>query len=236
MELQINKNPLEYLYIRWFVTQDIPSHQVSHQYTRDFLEYVNPTANRLLPTASSTIRLHAISLLEEERHRLFYMLATALSDIHITYDLWTSPNNLGVLAIIAHFTSEKLQHQTVTLALIELEGEHRGLNMASVILQTVDLYGFPNKLGYFVLDNHSANGTLVEHVAESLRQDGILYDPIQRRLRCNGHIGKLFVKAFLFGKQEADYEDNDGADGPSDKQLAHWKRFGPIGKLHNIIQ
>ena len=221
IELQLNKNTLEYLYIRWIVTQDIAFYQVSHEYFRDFLEYVNPAANRLLPTASSTIRLHAIKQLEEGRRRLRHMLATALSDIHITCDMWTSPNNLGVLAIIAYITLEKLQHQTVTLALIELEGEHTGLNMASVILQTVDLYGFRNKLGYFVMDNHSANDTLVEHIAESLRQDGVLYDPIQRRLRCNGHIINLVVKAFLSGKQEADYEDNDGADRLSDKQLVY---------------
>ena len=135
--------------------------------------------------------------------------------------MWRSPNNLDILAIVAYFTSEKLQHQTITLALVELEGEHTGLNMASVVLQTVDLYGFRNKLGYFVIDIHSANDTLVKDIAKSLRQDGVLYNPIQRRFRCNGHIINLVVKAFLFGKQEADYEEDDRVDKPSDQQLAH---------------
>ena len=96
------------------------------------------------------------------------MLATTLSDTYITCDMWTSPNNLEVLAIIAYFTSEKLQYQTITLALVELEGEHTGRNMASVVLQTVDLYCFRNKLGYFVMDNVTSNDTLVEYIAESL--------------------------------------------------------------------
>ena len=190
---------------------------MAHEYFRDFLEYVNSAANRLLLTSSTTIRTHAIHLLEEGRRRLRHQLATALSDIHITCDLWTSPNSLEVLAVIAYFTSEKLQHQTITLALIELEGEHTGLNIASAILQTIDTYGFRNKLGYFVMDNATINNTLVEHVAESLYQNGIIYNPIQRRLCCNSYIINLVAKAFLFGDREADFEKDEGVEKPSNK-------------------
>ena len=59
---------------------------------------------------------------------------------------------------------------------------------------------------------------------------------MQRRLRCNGHIINLVVKAFLFGKQEPDYDDDDGVEGPSDAQLSYWRKVGPLGKLHDIIK
>ena len=82
----------------------------------------------------------------EGKQRLRHILATAISDIHVTCDMWTSPNNLAILAVVAHFTSEKLQHVTVTLALIELEGEHSGLNQAKVVERVIDDYRFRNKL------------------------------------------------------------------------------------------
>ena len=44
----------------------------------------------------------------EGKQRLHHILGTAISDVYITCDMWTSPNHLGILAVIAHFTSEKL--------------------------------------------------------------------------------------------------------------------------------
>lgn len=191
--LSLNKTTLEYLYLRWIVTQDIAFNQVTHEPFRDFLEYINPTANRLLPNASSTIRRHALGLFNEGKQRLRHLLAVAISNIHITCDMWTSPNNLGVIAIVAHFTSEKLQLETMTLALKELEGEHSGLNQARVVLGVINDFRIRNKLGYFVMDNASLNGTLIDAIANSLRADDIAYDSDQRRLRCNGHVINLVV-------------------------------------------
>ncbi len=90
------------------MSQDIAFNQVTHKPFRDLLKYINPAANRLLPNAPSTIRIHALGLFNKGKQRLRYILAVAISDIHITCDMWTSLNHLGVIAIIAHFISEKL--------------------------------------------------------------------------------------------------------------------------------
>ena len=50
-----------------------------------------------------------------------------------------------------------------------------------------------------VMDNAHTNDTLISVIAEALREEGVFYDPQQRRLRCNGHIINLAVQAFLFG-------------------------------------
>lgn len=41
------------------------------------------------------------------KQRLHYILATTTSDTHITCDMLTSLNQLGVLAVVGHPTSEK---------------------------------------------------------------------------------------------------------------------------------
>ena len=150
--------------------------------------------------------------------------------------MWTSLNHLGILAVVAHFTSEKSQLLTVTLALVELQGKHSGPNQAQVINEIIDDFQFRNKLGYFVMDNAESNDTLIESIARSQEIHGICYDPYHRRLRCNGHIINLIVQAFLFGQEEDDYfDDDDDVISPSEEQLARWRRYGPLGKLHNIV-
>lgn len=124
-----------------------------------------------------------------------------------------------------------------TLGLVELQGEHSGLNQAAVVWKVLQDFGISNTLGYFVMDNVGSHDRLVQVIADNLHEEGIAYDAKQRRLRCNGHIISLAVQAFLFGKTVSDYDypDNAITDSPTDVQLDQWRKLGPLGKLHNII-
>jgi len=193
-------------------------------------------ANRLLPNSPRTVGEHAVALLIEGKQRLRHILNAAISGIHITCDMWTSSKNLRILAIFAHFTSEKLQLLTVTLGLIKIEGEHLGLNQANALLRVISDLTIRGKLGYFVMDNVISNDTLMNAVANSLIANSIAYDPDYRRLRCTGHIINLVVQAFHFGREQDDYEALEHeAESPSEAQLDRWRRRGLLGKLHNIV-
>ena len=224
MGIDIDKTTLEYLYIQWTVTQDFPFKKVRNTEFRTFLEYINPVANRMLPDSDSTLKIHAEGLFEEGKQRLRHMLAIALSDIHITCDMWSSPNYLGLLAVVAHFTSEKSELHVVTLALVELQGKHSGLNQAAIVPNVLEDYEMRNKLDYMVMDNAHTNDTLIAIIAASLNDEGVSYDAKQRRLRCNGHVINLSVQAFLFGKTVDDYEYSENETvSPSDAQLRQWR-------------
>ena len=67
--------------------------------------------------------------------------------------MWTSPNHLGLLAVVGHFTSEKGKLLTATLGLKELQGEHSRENRAGVVLDMLNDFGIRNELGYMVMDN-----------------------------------------------------------------------------------
>ena len=236
MGIGLNKATLEFLYINWIVTQDVAFNQVQHTPFRALLEYINPAANQMLPRSHTTITTHARQLFLEGKIRMRHILATAISDIHITCDMWTSPNHLGMLAVVAHFTSDKLVLHTVTLSLREIQGDHSGYNQGTVVLDVLRDFGFLGKLGYFVMDNAGNNDTLIETVSAALLKEGVIYDVDQHRLRCNGHVINLAVQAFLFGQVVDDYDFSDDENLPTtDAQLAQWRKIGPLGKLHNIV-
>lgn len=55
MGIGLNKTTLKCLYLQWVITQDVPSKQIRNTAFRNFLEYVNPVANRMLSDFESTV-------------------------------------------------------------------------------------------------------------------------------------------------------------------------------------
>ena len=235
----INKDTLEYLYVRYTLNANTPFSQVEHPDFRILLEYINPAANTALPNSHNTIRSRVMELYQEGKQRVASILQAALSSIHITCDAWTTPNHIGAWGIVGHFTSEEGVLCDLLLSLSEQQGSHSGFNQAQMVLNTLTVYNIRNRLGHFVMDNATTNDALMDHISADLETEGIVYDARQHRLRCNGHIINLAVSAFLFGKNpvaEAQAEGNhEPRIGPSTAELNTWRKMGPLGKLHNII-
>ena len=77
------------------------------------------------------------------------------------------------------------------------------------------------------------------YIAEDLENERIAYDSRQHMLICNGHIINLAVCAFywqkhLYAERQAD-GNIDSQVGQSIQKLNTWRRLGPLGKFHNII-
>lgn len=235
----LDKDTLEHIFIRTLVLSDLPFNLVENNDFRTFLEYINPTANEILPDSHSTICSRIMSLYEEGKRRICLVLQDALSSIHISCDGWTSPNGLGIMGVVGHFTNEDGNLQASLLSLLEIQGAHTGEQLATEIFQVLDSYHIKDRLGYFMMDNATANDRMVTCISDKqFSSDGMEYDSKQHRLRCNGHIINLSVQAFLFGEQreEAEGEDRERREElPSVEELRMWRRIGPMGKLHNIV-
>jgi len=72
-----------------------------------------------------------------------------------------------------------------------------------------------------------------------LAEIGIEFKPIERRLRCFGHVINLVVKAFLWGLNTEILEglasgNSTEGDGQEIIEFMKWRRQGPMGKLRNI--
>ena len=231
----INKSTLIF-FIRLISRLDLSFRCVQVHDLRLFIEYINPAANLSLPNSGATIKSHVLQLFVEGQRRISYILSCAVTDIHISCDVWTATNNLPALAIVAHFADEKLKRQDLLLALQGIQGQHTGENLAAMIIKVLDNFKIRNRLGYFVGDNATVNDKILRLIADALNKEGVNYNPDHRRLRCLGHVINLAVQEFLFGSKVNDYEySNESTFSPSDQQIQQWRKIGPLGKLHNVI-
>jgi hypothetical protein len=227
------------LLIRWLVCCHIAFFQIENGYFRDLLFYLFPPLANLLPKAASTIRQWVISAFKERKERLRHDMHDARSSISLSFDLWTSPNHLAVLGVVAHFIDNTGTRRTAVLALREVEGEHSGENIADVLLQVIKDYKITGQIGYFMADNASTNDTCINSVLQALYPNMSEKQRRRRRLRCFGHIVNLCAQAFLIGKDaEKVCKDLDAAyrEGDMKRIKELWRKRGAIGKLHNIIR
>jgi len=142
----VDQKMVEFLYIQWVASSDIPFDQIKNATFRTFIQYINPVANIQLLESPETIKKREEVLFREGKQRIRQILSNAQSNIHLTCDMWTSRNHLGILAVVAHFYDEHCQLKVLTLALKEPEGVYSGENQASIILDVIDDYQFRNKV------------------------------------------------------------------------------------------
>jgi len=179
----IDPDALEDLYVRWITRRNIPFKQVEWIEFQDFIQYISPQAAQILPISGPSIKNWVIRTFDREKERVKEKLSSALSSIHFTLDLWTSTNNLALLAVISHFTEANGQLSHAVLSMKEIEGEHTGANLAKTFISVAKEYGVMKKVGYFVMDNATSNDTLIECIEPVLNELGITFNPMERRLR-----------------------------------------------------
>ena len=113
------------LLIRWIVVCHIPFTMIENHYFRRLLLHSDsPNTNELLPKSHHTIKQAIIDEFERGKACVRDLLNTAKSDIHLSFDLWSSPNGLALNGVVAHFIDSAYKLQTILLGLKELQGEH----------------------------------------------------------------------------------------------------------------
>jgi hypothetical protein len=89
------------------------------------------------------------------------MLKGSRGTINLSFDLWTSPNGLGLNAIVAHFMDSKYAIRTILLGLREVIGDHSGENIGQTVVEVIREFQLDARLGVCVLDNAESNDTAV---------------------------------------------------------------------------
>jgi len=216
--------------IDWILQDRISFHEVESEAFRDMILSLRPEAEETL-SCPNTIRAHCMQRFHETREQIKDLFVVAKSRIHISADLWTSPNNYALLGIVAHWWDVNDTLQAALIALPKLYGAHTEANIGKAILDTLDLYNITEMLGYFMLDNATSNDTAVEAITKELRHRGVTLtiSAKEARLRCSGHIINLVVKSLFFGTNAKALEIES-------VEFETWRRIGPIGRLHNIIR
>jgi hypothetical protein len=238
---RINVDKFRNLLVQWIVQQQIPYSAVEQAQFRELLLELQPTLERYLVKSHNTISSWVDGEYKQAQAALKTQFNMALSRIHISFDIWTSPSALPILGICAHFLSPSLHLYHPLLGLRYIEGSHTGEAIAEIIERVVKEFEIQDKLGVYVADNasncNSACNSLVRRLHEG-EEDG------SRRSRCLGHIINLAAQAFIYGKDneafinQAEFEEElSGRDQVAiAREQALWRSRGSFGRLHNIVK
>jgi len=128
---------------------------------------LNSQSEGVITTAYSTITNKLKGCWTNHKDVVRQDLQSAISNIHISLDIWTSLNHHLLLAICAHYTTYLLKWQKALLALCIVVG-HSGQNQFNVLLLVLQDYGVIRKLGAIVADNASLNNTLCEIIEDHM--------------------------------------------------------------------
>jgi hypothetical protein len=193
-----------YYLTRWIVENHLPFTVVEDSNFRAMLGTLNDTIKDHAFKSGDTIRnwvqdefVKAQNLVQTE------VLDRAISKIHVSCDVWSSPNGYALAGIAAHFVNRAGRLQSVLLGLRRLKEAHGGEQIAEHLVSVIKQYGFASRLGVFVGDNVDSNDVAWK---ETLRQLAPYRDPVSSRSRCLGHIVNLAAKAFIFGKSVSAFE------------------------------
>jgi hAT family C-terminal dimerisation region len=229
-------NAFRTLLLQWIVDQNLPLSAVESEFFRDLLTLLSHDVDTFLPKSGDTVHDWLMASFDTRKQDIKRELKEdALSKIHLSFDLWTSPNQLAMLGIVAHYLDRKTwKNQSRLLGLRRLHGAHSGENMASVLIDVAQDYEITDKLGFFTLDNADSNDTCLRAFLPDITDQNLK----ERRLRCWGHVLNLSAEAFLFGKNADAFEVEQNINiqlGRVIDELAAWRKHGPIGKLHNFV-
>jgi hypothetical protein len=236
----VNVDLFRHHLLRWIVKRQIPFDEVEDTDFQAMLLSLSQAIEPYLVQSAQTIRNWAQAEYEIAQIQVKQAVRAARSRIHISFDLWTSPNGYSLCAICAHFVGSNLRNTTALLGLKRMKGPHGGDNIAEVIVPVLEEYKVSPRLGVFVADNAESNDTAIRSILAQIRPELAL---APRRARCLGHIINLAAKAFLFGSDTEAFEqvvEQVTDDTPFDSKTmkdaqAAWRKKGAIGKFHNVV-
>lgn len=227
------------LLVRWMVYCHVAFRMVENEYFRDLMLFLNSTMGGFLPRAASTVRGWIMAAYEKEKAAVRVELKRSISNVHLSFDGWTSPNNYTILSVFAHFIDAGGRRRIRLLAFRRTYGAHSAENEAAALLDVIQEYGIEKRVGYFMCDNLRTNDASVDIVLKALFPSLTLQQRTARRLRCLGHVANLCARALLLGRGAGKALTALRAKiekGAMDAELAFWSKRGPVGMLHNIVR
>jgi len=221
------------------INADLPFSIFSDPYFKQLVWLLDPQVLDQVPWSRQSMSRQLDEVYNSKKSLVRQELQDALTKIHLGFDLWTSPNRHAIMAVTAHFLDRQGHHQVRLLALRRQLGSHGGENLAVTLLEVVDEWQIQDRIGCVVSDNATTNDCCLQHLYKTIDPDMRPADIRARRMRCYGHVLNLVARAFLYGEDFETFEAESQVYGLLSRQeedLRHWRKKGPIGKLHNVVK
>lgn len=227
------------LCVGFLVDSSSPFTTFQNLFLKALLYQLNPDVCAQVPWSRQSQKEELGRLYKEKKTQIKDEMNKALTKVHLSFDLWTSPNRHAIIAIFCHFLKPSGQLTQYLLALRRQLGAHTGENIAHTMLKVIKEWDLVESTGSVVCDNATNNDTCLQTLFPLLSLIYTKEDVVHRRMRCYGHILNLVGRAFLHGvdKEAFEQESDDLINaGRLKEDLALWRTRGPIGKLRNIVK
>jgi hypothetical protein len=220
------------LLLKWIIADSIPFQKIESEYFRRLLAFVgcNFRLEDHLPSRTTLSRWVGRAY-DQQFVAVKEVVRSAATRINLSFDLWTSHNQLALLGLVAHFLDHSGVPRTVLLSLPRQKGRHCGYGISGTIAEVIREFDIGNKLGYFVTDNASNNATCLQFLGGEFN-----FIAPERHVRCAGHVLNLVAKAILFGSDVDAFESELRDLNVEEQELGRWRKKGPTGRLHNIVR
>ncbi|KAL7755641.1 hypothetical protein ACKLNR_014168 [Fusarium oxysporum f. sp. zingiberi] len=227
------------LSVGYIINSNLPFTTFKSTYLQELFRQLDFDLYAQVPWGRTATKKDLEDILVSKKAAVKEELDNTVTQIHLSFDLWTSPNRLVFISIFGHFIDRRHLYQSRLLAFKRQMGSHAGENIAYTIRNVVRDWGIDGKLGVSICDNAASNDVCLRNLYTTLDASITRADTEARRMRCFGHILNLVAQAFLYGDDAASFELQSEAYGMLERveeDLEHWRAKGPVGKLHNIVK
>lgn len=177
-----------------------------------------PEFAHILRLCRPTVEIPSRSTLSRQLDSRYKRAQQAIRDsfpsnrkVSIAVDVWSSPNNLSFLGIVAYYITDDWEFKETLVAFHPLSGKHSGHSLADLVFKTLKEYGLTKSILTITGDNATSNDTLASRLADLLTEEnGKPWNPDCGQLRCLAHILNLSVQRFL--KKLAAAPENEKLD------------------------
>jgi hypothetical protein len=153
-------NQFRALLREWIIADSIPFQKIESDHFRRLLAFIgcNLRLEDHLPSRTTLSRWVGKAY-DQQFVAIKEVVRSAATRISLSFDLWTSHNQLALLGLVAHFLDHSGVPKTVLLSLPRQKGRHCGHRISETVAEVIREFDIGNKLGYFITDNASNNAT-----------------------------------------------------------------------------
>lgn len=168
---------------------------------RELLIYLEPRLKHSIPSRRSLGRYIEVAHADAQA-KVGEDLRGALTNINISFDLWTSPGRrFSLLEVVAHYLNASQHPRNVLLGLPRVRGSHTAANIAGSISHLLERFDVQYKIGNLVTDNASENHACIEILGSKYS-----FNANERHVLCIGHVINLVAQSVLFGSDTDAFE------------------------------
>jgi hypothetical protein len=194
------------LSVGYIIDSNLPFTTFESTYLQELFRQLDSDLYAPVPWGRTATKKDLEDILVSKKAAVKEELDNAVTQIHHSFDLWTSPNRLAFISIFGHFIDRRHSYQSRLLAFKRQIGSHAGENIAYTIRNVVRDWGIDCKLGVSICDNAASNDVCLRNLYTTLDASITRADTEARRMRCFGHVLNLVAQAFLYGDDAASFE------------------------------